>query len=63
MREVHVSDATLYLIAFGPLVYCLVTFWAIAEAWRRERWGWVAVLFVLGPIGLIAWVVRGRRQD
>jgi hypothetical protein len=62
IHETHVSDLTLYLIAFGPLVYCMVAFWAMAEAWRRERWGWVAAIFVLGPIGLIAWFGKGRRE-
>lgn len=60
--DVTVSGPTFLAILIGSLLYVAALLWAMSEAARRERRGWAAAIFVLGPVGIIAWIVRGRRQ-
>jgi len=60
--DIQVSGPIFLLLLVGSLVYLALLWWAIVEAGRRERWGWAVGIFVLGPVGLIAWILRGRRQ-
>jgi hypothetical protein len=57
-----VDDFIFVLIVVGGFLYLGVFLWALTEAERRDRNGWLVSLLLFGPVALVAWIAYGRRQ-
>jgi hypothetical protein len=65
-NTVQVSDGTLVALLVAIGTYALLILWAVVDTARRGRPGWSAAVVLLGPVGIVAWIVRrvmDRRSD
>jgi hypothetical protein len=51
---VFIAITVVAALAFG------VQIWALIETARRRRWWWLGAIWVLFPIGTLAWLTYGR---
>ncbi len=54
--------------AFGKIWLCIVAasllVYLISTIWTRRGWAfWIPIVLILGPIGLLIWLVAGRKQE
>ena len=64
-------NATDYLVPNGSFViaflffaalFVLLVAWPLFSAVRRQQWGWVLGVVLLGPIGGVLWLTVGRKD-
>lgn len=60
--SITVSGSELLAIGLGLLIVLALQVWAMVETVSRRRWGWLAVIWCGFPIGMIAWLLYGRRR-
>lgn len=54
-------DSTLLPFAGFAILLGLVL-WPAFEAFQRGRWGWLALIVVIAPVGGALWSMTGRRN-
>ncbi|MGO4256859.1 hypothetical protein [Marmoricola sp. RAF53] len=56
------TTEVLVSLAFLVLYVGVLVLWPALDAGRRGRWGWVAGVVLLSPLGGILWLVWARRS-
>jgi hypothetical protein len=59
---VTVSGSELLAITAAIVLAFGLQIWAMVGAVQQRRWGWLAAIWVLFPLGMLAWLGYARRH-